>query len=136
MVDTKNVENIITREFNSCNSVYRPNQGEMVCYFTPTGIYGPIPFYNSSAYVTFATQVPLRQPVEDVVHDCISALRDQISIASAELAHHCNHDVDFVYLQLLKTQCKLVRKYLMISMDISIVCVHQSKSSLFDWLDF
>ena len=133
MAEIHNLQRVIEREFNAGDSVYKPNDGEMVCYFTHNGIYGPVPFNTSINYTTFSSQIPLQQNAEQI---CINSLRDQVRVASAQLAQHCNHDVNFVYLQYVRAQCRPVRKYILASIDIGIMCVYRGSSGLMDLLDF
>lgn len=133
----KDIEEYVLAELKTRNTIYEPTVGDVMCFYTPHGVYGPVPYESNAYYSTFSTQEKiLTSGAMDAAVVCISKIQDKIEIAKREVAAAANNELSFVHVRFYGLRSRICRSFVLVSADVCVACSYKPLGMLDALFDF
>lgn len=133
----QDVEAYVISELKTQNTIYEPTVGDVMCFYTPHGVFGPVEFESHAYYTTLSVQEKILTsgPI-DAAGVCVDQLQDKIEVAKREVATAANNELSFVHVRFFGIRARICRSFVMVSTDVCIACTyrpHNIFDALFDF---
>lgn len=133
----KNIEAYVLSELKTQNTIYEPTVGDVMCFYTPHGVYGPVQYESNAYYSTFSAQEKVvNSDALNAATACISKIQAKIERAKKAVAEMANNELSFVHVRFFGIRSRICRSFVLISADVCVACSHKNIGMLDTLLDF
>lgn len=137
MSTEKEVEAYVLNELKTHNTIYEPTVGDVMCFYTPHGVYGPVEYESNSYYSTFSTQAKVvNSRAVAAADECISKIQEKIDVARKEVSVAANNDPSFVHVRFYGLRTRFCRSFVLVSVDVCVACSYKHLGMLDALFDF
>jgi hypothetical protein len=133
----KDIEAYVLTELKTRNTIYEPTVGDVMCFYTPHGVYGPVPYESNAYYSTFSTQEKIvNSNAKASAEACIVKIQEKINIAKQEVASAANNELSFVHVRFYGLRTRICRSFVLVSADVCVACSYKHIGFLDALFDF
>ncbi len=131
MSTEKDIYEYVCSSVKTKNTIYEPTVGDIMCFYTPHGVHGPIPFEPHAYYATISTQSKIANSnLLEAANHCIHQIQEKLDSAKILVANASNNDISFVHIRFFSVRSRVCRSYLLVSVDVCIACAYQHRGIL------
>lgn len=132
----KDIEAYVLSELKTRNTIYEPTVGDVMCFYTPHGVYGPVPYEFNAYYSTFSTQEKIiNSDALSAATCCIAKIQEKIETAKQEVATAANNELSFVHVRFFGLRSRICRSFVLVSADVCVACSYKHLGMLDTWFD-
>jgi len=133
----KLIEEYVVSALKTNNTIYEPTVGDIMCFYTPHGIYGPVPYEPNAYYATLSTQSTIKNAdAHEAAAICVNQIQDKINKAKQEVANASNSELSFVHVRFFGVRSRICRSFVVVSVDVCVACAYQHIGFLDTLFDF
>lgn len=133
----KDIEAYVLSELKTRNTIYEPTVGDVMCFYTPHGVYGPVPYESNAYYSTFSTQEKIiNSDTKSAATICIAKIQDKIEAAKKDVAAAANNELSFVHVRFYGLRSRICRSFVLVSADVCVACSYKHIGMLDALFDF
>lgn len=133
----KEIEAYVLSELKTQNTIYEPTVGDVMCFYTPHGVYGPVAYESNAYYSTFSTQAKIvNADAMSAATSCIYKIQEKIDTAKREVAESANNELSFVHVRFYGLRSRICRSFVLVSADVCVACSYKHIGMLDALFDF